>query len=81
MSPHALGYATLALLAFADRNASRLQLALGGLALLLALVVLWVGDSRREDTDPAPRALPTNRRRVDAGHLAGTKAGASGSAL
>ena len=52
MSPHALGYASLALLAFADRNASPLQLALGGLALFLAVIVLWVGDSRREDTRP-----------------------------
>lgn len=77
MSPHALGYTTLALLAFADRNAPPVQLALGGLALLLAVIVLWVGDSRREDTGAAPRALPVNRRRADASHAAGTEAGAT----
>jgi hypothetical protein len=80
MSPHALGYASLALLAFADRHAPPLQLALGGLSLLLAVVVLWVGDSRREDTDPAPRTLPVNRRRVDAGHTLRAEAGTTGGA-
>ena len=78
MSPHALGYATLALLAFADRNAPPLQLALGGLALLLAGVVLWVGDSRREDTDALPTPSPRNRRRVDAGQRVDAEAGATG---
>lgn len=80
MSPHALGYSMLAVLALADRSATHAQLAFGGAAALLAVVAMWAGDSRREDTGAAPCALPQNRRRADASHAVGTEAGASGGA-
>lgn len=81
MSPHALGYSVLAVLAFADRSATHTQLAFGGAAALLAVVAMWAGDSRREDTDAAPRTLPVNRRRVDAGQPVDAEAGATGGTL